>query len=458
MGATEEAAMGERLAAQSREIRLLRKENAKIRAEYEDVRGRLERDNAKLHEIVAEMAAEMAALRGRLAAYDNAHTSSPSGSIQKARKRAAARDGGGPAGNRGARKGHKGASHGRRSTDRRTRRAGRCRCGSRRIRTTRIIRRQVTDIKSIPEVVTWTEVIHVCTCSRCGREVVPRSAATRGTSLGPHLLAIILKLWQMGGSIRPIRMFLTIFGFRPSAGAVYKATRAIADALDGEYRKMCRAVNRAGKAGADETPYIMNGRRGYVWAVKGGNSVRIHAAPSRGSAVFDSICGNRDRPFVTDRYAVYDALPVHQWCWAHILREAEWLNGEGAAEEGLHRRLQDVMHRAKNAAPGGGASAGLAGEIAGIAAEYTRLGHKYGAKLATHPERLLTFVENPGLDPTNNACEQVMRWVVMQRRTHQRLDSPDGRRIFSVLMTCLCTWKLQGRDPAQGLLEVLRGT
>ncbi|CAI9831034.1 hypothetical protein IBTHAUMO2_590129 [Nitrosopumilaceae archaeon] len=51
-----------------------------------------------------------------------------------------------------------------------------------------------------------------------------------------------------------------------------------------------------------------------------------------------------------------------------------------------------------------------------------------------------------------------MRWVVMQRRTHQRLDSPDGRRIFSVLMTCLCTWKLQGRDPAQGLLEVLRGT
>ena len=67
-----------------------------------------------------------------------------------------------------------------------------------------------------------------------------------------------------------------------------------------------------------------------------------------------------------------------------------------------------------------------------------------------HPERLLTFVENPGLDPTNNACEQVMRWVVMQRRTHQRLDSPDGRRIFSVLMTCLCTWKLQGRDPARG--------
>ncbi|CAI9832698.1 hypothetical protein IBTHAUMO2_950001 [Nitrosopumilaceae archaeon] len=27
-----------------------------------------------------------------------------------------------------------------------------------------------------------------------------------------------------------------------------------------------------------------------------------------------------------------------------------------------------------------------------------------------------------------------------------------------MLMTCLCTWKLQGRDPAQGLLEVLRGT
>ena len=107
MGASEEAATREGMADQSSENGLLRKENASIRAEYEDVRGLLERDNARLHEIVAEMAAEIASLRGRLAAYDNAHTSSPGGSIQRARKRAAARDGDGLAGNRGARKGHK---------------------------------------------------------------------------------------------------------------------------------------------------------------------------------------------------------------------------------------------------------------------------------------------------------------------------------------------------------------
>ena len=112
---------------------------AKTGPEYECCRGGREGDKARLKEMVAGMAAEMAAVRGRLAEYDNAHTSPPGGSIQKARKRAAAQEGGGPDGNRGGRKGHKGESHGRRCTDRRTRRAGRGRWGCRGDRRTRIM-------------------------------------------------------------------------------------------------------------------------------------------------------------------------------------------------------------------------------------------------------------------------------------------------------------------------------
>lgn len=109
--------------AQSMEIRLLRRENTRLGAEFEDIKGRSERDIAKLHEIVAEMAAEMASLRGRLAACDNACTSPPGG-IRGTGKRATARDGG-PAGSGCTQKGHKRALHGRRSGGKRTRRAGR---------------------------------------------------------------------------------------------------------------------------------------------------------------------------------------------------------------------------------------------------------------------------------------------------------------------------------------------
>ena len=77
-------AMRGRMEARSTEMGLPRRESAGTRAEYGDVKDRSERDIAKMHGIVAEMAAELTSLRGRLAAYDNAHMYSP-GSTQGAR-------------------------------------------------------------------------------------------------------------------------------------------------------------------------------------------------------------------------------------------------------------------------------------------------------------------------------------------------------------------------------------
>ena len=57
-----------------------------------------------------------------------------------------------------------------------------------------------------------------------------------------------------------------------------------------------------------------------------------------------------------------------------------------------------------------------------------------------HGEQYFTFITTPNVDPTNNAAEQALRFVVMDRRATQGTRSSKGRtfceRIWTVVGTC----------------------
>lgn len=78
----------------------------------------------------------------------------------------------------------------------------------------------------------------------------------------------------------------------------------------------------------------------------------------------------------------------------------------------------------------------LASAAKELAGEYKKVGRgKFGGKLERAADQLFTFILHPGLDPTSNACERVMRSVIRQRSVRQKCSTAGGRARFGILMT-----------------------
>ncbi|MCP4753881.1 MAG: transposase, partial [Proteobacteria bacterium] len=63
-----------------------------------------------------------------------------------------------------------------------------------------------------------------------------------------------------------------------------------------------------------------------------------------------------------------------------------------------------------------------------------------------HGEAYFTFMTTPGIDPTNNAAEQAIRFVVIDRLITQGTRSLNGRKASERLWTVIATCDLQGRS------------
>ena len=64
------------------------------------------------------------------------------------------------------------------------------------------------------------------------------------------------------------------------------------------------------------------------------------------------------------------------------------------------------------------------------------------------------FIRYPGMDPTNNESERMLRKVVIHRKIRQKLVTIGGKIMFGTIMTCLLTWDKQGLNWFEKLSEV----
>ena len=471
------------------EIKLLRDELARVIAEVKKRDGALERaeaQNEQLRMQIEQLSIQNEQLReqlsregGRITYYENPHSPPSANSIPaRQRKKASRKD---PAAHKkpGRRPGHRGASHNRKSSAAIHHAPAACGgCGGGGLRKGRIAdMRQVTDIRPVPDADTVTHVAHDGICGRCGHATEAPSlyadgvgVAVRGTSLGPVLVSRAVQLWEKHASIGGITDMLND-AFKAGVGraAVQGALAAAGAALQAARDEIVGSLGGAPNLKADETPYGFLHGSGYVWTVIGGGSVVIHASPSRAGAVMDGIAPHYDKPLTCDGYPGYGGFAVRQRCWAHILRESGALareRGKAFPElSALHEALARLYHDAKDArlGPGGGPAVDtgpMEAAAAAIAARFGRYaaGETFATKLANAAPFLFTFVNHPGMDPTNNESERMLRKVVIARKIRFRIASRAGARMFSNIMTCMLTWRKRNLNVLDMLLKALKGT
>ena len=67
---------------------------------------------------------------------------------------------------------------------------------------------------------------------------------------------------------------------------------------------------------------------------------------------------------------------------------------------------------------------------------------------------MFMFICHPGMDPTNNESERMLRKVVIHRKICQKLVTAGGKIMFGAIMTCLLTWDKQGLNWFKKLSEI----
>ncbi len=330
------------------------------------------------------------------------------------------------------------------------------------------VRHQVTELPPVRAEATEHQ-LHRVRCPDCG-------GATRASlppevpwgAFGPRLQAAVAVL---SGRYRLSRREVAgvcgdLLGAPLAVGSVDGLCRATAAALAEPVAELAAAVREAPVAHADETGWKQAGQRQWLWVVTTSLLTVFTLAASRGRGVIQELLGEDfGGRLVTDRYSAYGWLPLEQRqvCWAHLRRDFVALLNGGPSSAALGLALLDLTDqifdawqqaRAEPANPA--ARQRLSETIAPLQVEMRALLEAGQQQRAAKPAglsrsllqvwpALWTFVQVPGVEPTNNAAERALRPAVLWRKGSFGTQSDDGNRFVARLLSVAATCRQQQR-------------
>jgi hypothetical protein len=256
------------------------------------------------------------------------------------------------------------------------------------------------------------------------------------------------------------------YGLTVTPATVLDITRRVAWWLRPEYTRILRRIRASPVMYVDETGARVDGRRHWIWAFTTETDTLVAVRKSRGKRVLKEILGKDYRGvIVCDGWSSYPGFTDRlQRCWAHLLREVEWL-GEHVEEAkplslALHRLYGGLRRWAVDKPPPEMAAL-LAGEGKKMMTELAgrpwerKEARKFAGKVMNGLESWYTFLSVPGCEPSNNRAERALREHVVQRKIMGCFRNGKGTWIYETVMTVLSTWKQQGRNLPQALGEAL---
>lgn len=293
-------------------------------------------------------------------------------------------------------------------------------------------------------------------CS-CGAEIDAGEDMQKGF-YGPNITALIGYLKKEGLSHESISTTLReVYGLPISHVGVYGKFTSLTESMRPERERIRRKINMSSYANMDETGLRKDGRNGYVWNASTPDSCLFEYDKSRGAEVAQRILNKFNGALVTDDYKAYLWHPLRQLCWSHLLREAKEFAEEYDGAKAQYERLKLLYDKAKRAQEINGASQydALAWELEDIASCYHPLdGCKtMHSKLHKRANLWLLGVKMPNVPLTNNHAERCLRKIVLHRNRMGCIRNENGEAFVNIFLSCVGTWKLQGKNTFEELVK-----
>jgi transposase len=287
---------------------------------------------------------------------------------------------------------------------------------------------------------------------RLGVDLVSRIAVLREEARLPF--AAIQRLLALG------------HGLHLSRGALVGAVRRVAERGQAALATMREEIRTSPRVHADETGWRENGRNGYIWTFSTPRQCYFLRRGRHKAVVAEVLGESFDGVLVSDFYAADTTYPgVHQYCWAHLLRDIHDLKTRWPEHDVLHTwaaAVHDLFAAARTlAARATALQAAAAERLAAQEAcerdllhlcfpfrdDPTAPQHKLCQRIFRHIKELFVFVGVPDVPPDNNAAERSLRPLVVARKVSGGTRSPQGSATKMTLASLFTTWRLQGLDP-----------
>jgi transposase len=327
-------------------------------------------------------------------------------------------------------------------------------------------RHQVTDVPPVQPHVTEYQ-LHTLVCDACGATTaatlpagVPRGA------FGPRLAALVAVCTGVYHLSRrtTVALLADLFGVDVALGSVSACEQAVSTAVAEPVAAAQAYVQQQEVVHLDETGWREGRRRAWLWVMVSPLVTVFLVHARRGTVAARALLGaSVDAILVTDRWSAYKHWPIEQrqLCWAHLLREFTAFTERGGAAARLGRALlrdADTLfarwHRVRD---GTLSRPRFWREMRSLRRRVERrLRHgivrtdrKTAATcrdLVQCAPALWTFIDLPGVEPTNNAAERALRPAVLWRKGSFGTHSAAGSRFAERMLTVATTLRQQGRN------------
>ena len=325
-------------------------------------------------------------------------------------------------------------------------------------------RHQVTELPPIGAHITEHQ-LHSVVCEKCGaitRAMLPPEI--KG-NFGPQLTALVAYVTVVCRMPRRVaeRLLEQVLGVEMSLGSTQKCWEEASLAVALPCQELEEQLKEEPVLNVDETGWRTNGDKRYLWAFVALQYVVYTVAATRGSAVLVRLLGAVFRGVLcSDRFGAY--LKYHsgkaQFCWAHLKRNLLGildLTKNSAVERfcrdalAQHARLFRLWHKFRSGQIDRQQllvrSLPIQKKISTLAEQHLNSRNREVGNLARalyeHNERLYTFLEHEGVEPTNNSAERALRTGVQWRKICFGNRSARGELATARLLTVSETCKLQ---------------
>jgi transposase len=311
-------------------------------------------------------------------------------------------------------------------------------------------------------------------CQQATRAAIPDEAQRQ---TGPQLTALVAYLTVTCRMPRRVleTVLTQVLGTTISLGNTQACWEEASEAVAAPYQELEQQLQREPVLNVDETGWRTNAEKRYLWAFVAAGFVLFTIAKTRGSELLIQLLGAVFEGILcSDRFSGY--LKYHQgqaqFCWAH-----------------LKRNILGVLDFTKQTA-----TERFCRDALAVHASLFRLWHKFRAGLIDRPQlmhrsvriqrrlfvlaethldspdpqvqnlaralfehadRLFTFLQYPGVEPTNNGAERALRAGVQWRKVCFGNRSAAGERATARLLTVAQTCRLHRRSPLPYLADAI---
>lgn len=271
------------------------------------------------------------------------------------------------------------------------------------------------------------------------------------------------------------RIFKDLFGLELSPASLVDFETKLAQNGEPIYQQIKQIIRQSPFSYNDETGWRIDGNNCWLWNSTSSLAVLYEINRSRSSDVIKEILGEKYPGIpVSDFYSAYNKLKVDakQKCITHLLRMIKYIEDKKLLNidsqdwlfcQELKTIFKSALEIHTKYKTGEITLEELKQSKETIAEQLTKLvaynpEHKKVKNLRKliikHNQELLTFMEHPEIEPTNNEAERQLRPNVILRKLTFGNRSETGANNHKILMSIIQTARLHNINPLDILISI----